>query len=55
MKTLANLLDEHLCVVNTLLGPVTIHYERFHCRTGVIVLKLGLLLRLVRTDRGRQG
>ena len=26
MKTLVILLDEHPCIVNILLGPVTVHY-----------------------------
>ena len=27
MKTLVKLLGEHLCTVNILLGPVTVHYR----------------------------
>ena len=27
MKTLVNILGEHPCIVNTLLGPVTVHYR----------------------------
>ena len=27
MKTLVNLLGEHLCIVNILLGPITVHYR----------------------------
>ena len=27
MKTLVILLGEHLCIINVLLGPVTVHYR----------------------------
>ena len=50
MKTLAILLGEHPCIVNIVLGPVTVHYREvllysFHCYlyvcVSVQVIKLG--------------
>ena len=29
MKTLVNLLGEHLCIVNIVLGHMTVHYRGF--------------------------
>ena len=46
MKTLANLLGEHRCIVNILLGPVTVHYIEVLLYTNVTKQDTGCPARL---------
>ena len=43
IKTLAILLGEHPCIVNVLLGPVTVHYREVLLFYNVAVNAVGVL------------